>query len=371
MKELTLIERASVALNSSETEKHLAKLAGEYKGITAVTNTAGRAECHAAMMACKNARIEIEKSGKAAREDATKFSKAVIEEEKRLVAIISPEEERLAGIRDEWDTAREAERKAAEELERQRVQAIRDNIATINSLPIANARCGIDQLEDVAAELQAMKITLEKYAEFTGEALQAQGKALAALNEMIAEKRAALEEQARQIALRKAEEERMEAERAELARMRKEQEERDRIAHEEWLKKEAQARADRDAIYAEQQRVNAELDQKRKEQEAKLQAEHEAAEAEFERQREEIRKQQEAIDAENARLAAIEQAKADAEAKRIADEEAKKAAKKKPEIQRPTDKKIIEVVAAAFNTDFHTARQWIKEIDFSAQEQAA
>lgn len=369
--ELTFIERAAVALKSTDTEKHLAKLAGESKGITLITNAAGRNECHTAMMACKNARIEIEKAGKAAREDATKFSKAVIEEEKRLVAIISPEEERLAGIRDEWDAAREAERKAAEELERQRVQAIRDNIATINQLPSLCARFSIAELQNAVAELKAFTINLENFAEFTGEALQAQGKSLAALQDLLAEKQAEAEEKARQEALRIAEEERMAAERAELDRLRKEHEERERVAAEERAKADARAKADRDAIYAEQQRVNAELEQKRKEQEAKLQAEHEAAEAEFARQREEMRQQQQVIDAEKARMAAEEQARVDAEAKSIADEAAKKAAKNKPEIQRPSDKEIIQAVADKFGADFFTASKWIMEIDFSAQDRAA
>jgi hypothetical protein len=386
MKELTLIERAAVALKSSETEKHLVKLASEHKSITEITNAAGRTECHAAMMACKNARIEIEKAGKAAREDATKFSKAVIEEEKRLVAIISPEEERLSAIRDEWDAAREAERKAAEELERQRVQKIRDDIAEINAEPTACARMTIADIQSRIDRLKSRDIGLQTFGEFTGEALQAQGKAIAAMQMMISEKQAEAEEKARQEALRIAEEERMAAERAELSRMRKEQEERDRIAYEEWLKKEAQARADRDAIYAEQQRVNAELDRQREEQrkaqaeidlqradaESSAKAERDKQEAEFARQREEMRKQQEAIDAEKARLAAEEQSRIDAENKRIAGEAAKKSAKKKPvESVRPSDREIIQSVAEKFNTDFHTASQWIKEIDFSGQEQAA
>ncbi len=39
--------------------------------------------------------------------------------------------------------------------------------------------------------------------------------------------------------------------------------------------------------------------------------------------------------------------------------------------KRPTDQQIILTVATQYNTDFHTACKWIKEIDFSAQERAA
>lgn len=331
-KELSLVERAAVALKSSDTEKHLAKLAGEYKGITLITNTAGRNECHTAMMACKNARIEIEKAGKAAREDATAFSKAIIGEEKRLVAIISPEEERLAGIRDEWDTAREAERKAAEDLERKRVKAIHDNIATISQLPALCERFSIAELQNSVTELKSFTINLENFAEFTGEALQAQGKALAALQDLLTEKQAEAEEKARQEALRKAEEERMAAERAELARMRKEQEDRERIAAQERAKAEAVAKAQREAEEAvlraqreEQRKAQAEIDRQRAEAEALAKSEREKQEAEFARQREDMRKQQEAIDAEKARLAKIEQDRIDADKKASAEIENKKA----------------------------------------------
>lgn len=49
----------------------------------------------------KNARVAIEKAGKALREDALKFQKAVIAKEKELIAIIEPEEIRLESIEDE------------------------------------------------------------------------------------------------------------------------------------------------------------------------------------------------------------------------------------------------------------------------------
>lgn len=49
----------------------------------------------------KNARVQIEKTGKALREDALRFQKAVIAKEKELVAIIEPEEDRLQAIESE------------------------------------------------------------------------------------------------------------------------------------------------------------------------------------------------------------------------------------------------------------------------------
>jgi len=49
-------------------------------------------------IALKNARVRIEKTGKALRDDALKFQRAVIAKEKELVAIIEPEEDRLRAI---------------------------------------------------------------------------------------------------------------------------------------------------------------------------------------------------------------------------------------------------------------------------------
>ena len=49
----------------------------------------------------KKARVQIEKTGKAMRDDANAYSKAVIAKEKELIGIISPEEDRLKAIESE------------------------------------------------------------------------------------------------------------------------------------------------------------------------------------------------------------------------------------------------------------------------------
>ena len=78
-----LLQPLNVALGSSKAEIDLVELASKSKTIVAITNKDGRTECHAAAMTAKDARVSIEKAGKAAREDATAFSKAVIAEERR------------------------------------------------------------------------------------------------------------------------------------------------------------------------------------------------------------------------------------------------------------------------------------------------
>ncbi|MGF6920266.1 hypothetical protein [Paraburkholderia sp. 40] len=111
-KELTVPERAAIALGTAEHETKLRDLVAKSASITAIKNKDGREECHSALMVLKTTRTGILRAGKAALEVATEFSRAVIAEERRLVAIAEPEEMRLEDLRDEWDEARAAEKRA-------------------------------------------------------------------------------------------------------------------------------------------------------------------------------------------------------------------------------------------------------------------
>jgi len=77
----------------------------------------------------KNARVQIQKTGKSLREDALKFQRAVIEKEKELISIIEPEENRLKDIEDEAKVI--SDRKKRLELipeRRARLEAVGDGI---------------------------------------------------------------------------------------------------------------------------------------------------------------------------------------------------------------------------------------------------
>ena len=76
---------------------------------------------HDYRMELKQARINIEKCGKAIREDANKFQKAVIAKERELVALIEPEELRLKEIEERAEKhslMEERKRKLPERMER-------------------------------------------------------------------------------------------------------------------------------------------------------------------------------------------------------------------------------------------------------------
>lgn len=248
--ELTVIERAALALGTSERETQLALLVSESSTIVAIKNNAGRDQCHSAAMKLRTTRVEIEKAGKAAREDATAFSKAVIAEEKRLVAITGPEEERLLVLRDAWDEAREAERREKVEAEARRIAGIRAKIDEIRACVSIAVGKSSAEIEGAIIALVDEKIDTDGFAEMTGDAEQARGETLDKLRAMY-DAALAQEAEARRVAEERAELERqraaLEAEQKRIAAERAEQERRDAAARAEQERKDAEARAAREA----------------------------------------------------------------------------------------------------------------------------
>lgn len=266
--ELTLPQRAAVALKSSETEKELYKLVQFAMGITAVTNKAGRDECHSALMTLTKARTSIQKIAKAARDDANKFSKAIIAEENRLISTIASEEDRLQALRDKWDADREAERQAALRKEQARIDAIRERIEDMRKQGTVPFGATAADIKFTLDRIKAVDID-ESFAEFRDEAMQVKGQVkgelvLAHNSAVTAERQAA---------------EKVEAERIERERFAAEQE---------------KLKAERELL----ERAQAEL--RRAEQERILQhnAEVERHQAEMKRQREELEQQRRELEAQ-------------------------------------------------------------------------
>lgn len=367
---LTLPQRAAVALGTAEHEIKLRELVKASARIVEVKNVAGRDEAHGAMMQLKNARVSIEKAGKAAREDATSFSKAVIAEEKRLIGITEAEENRLQAIRDKWDADREAERQAKIAAERQRVAEIQRRITNIRSAPNDAVGHSAAEISAVIGRLAAATIG-DEFEEFADEAQQAR---LTALDQL-----AKAETKQRGIEI-EAEAQRQEAarliaEREELARLRQEAEARraedERKAAEARAAQEAELAEDRRKQEAElaEQRAEAARQQAERDAEAAAQARAakeaqeaaraamDAERAELQRQRDEleaIKRQAEEDEAERVRLQqAADQALADAR-----NPEPVAA----PTASRPTDEEVIQVVADHFNVPVSIAYGWLLEM---------
>ena len=337
--ELTVVERAAIALGADEGEKQLIALATKYTDITDIKNPAGRTQCHAAAMELGNARINVDKTGKAAREDANAFQKAVIAEVARRVAIIKPEEDRLLAIRDTWDAEREREKEAKAAAEKARVDAIREKIAGMQAIPSMLVGKSSETIAAAIESLEAVEITLDTHQEFAGEGEMAKIAALDKLREMWVAQAAvelAAAEAARQAELDRIERERVaEANRLEakrLADLAAAMEVEAQLARDRQALADKQAREKREAAEAEQRTANERAAAAMREQQVEHEARMAAERAELARQQAEIavaraeqerieRERQEAIEAEARRKREAEEAAAHAEAERIAEAE--------------------------------------------------
>lgn len=307
--ELTVIERAERALAFADRKAELAQLAQESVRIVAITNAAGREECHAARMRLKTTRVEIQKAGKEARDDANAFAKAVIAKEKELVDVIAPEENRLQSLQDEWDAAREAERQARIRAEQERVEAIQRRIAEIRGAVAEAAGKSSDAIAQLIAELSDIDVlgVGAGFGEFADQAQSAMNETLLRLVDLRAAAVEREEAEAREKSEREAEAQQLAAERAELERLRAEAEARrqaeEREAAERRAAAEAELRAEREKLAAERAAVE------------KAAAEERARLAAVAAEQEDMRQ----------RLQAIENARAKAEADRIAAEQREEA----------------------------------------------
>lgn len=291
-KELTVIERVAVALGSSDCEKSLIALAAESKEITIITNSDGRAQCHASAMKATKARTGISATGKTARDDANAFSKAVIAEEKRLIAMIEPEEERLKKLRDDWDAKIEAEKADAARIESERQQRIQLLIDDMRDYPLQCISFSSQELADSQFLLAGRDVSDRDFAERADEAAYIREKSIQKIEEMRVAKLA------QEVAAEKAEAERIESDR---------------------LTKEA---ADKLAEETARKRAELEAEATRQREQAEALAEHQRI---INEQMSAIKAQQDAIAAQEAAKAAesarIEKERITSEAAKLADQE--------------------------------------------------
>ncbi len=327
--ELTLPQRAAVALKSAEQESSLRALALSSVDIVAVVNKDGREQAHRIGMTLKNARISIEKTSKAAREDATAFGKACIAEEKRLTDIVASEETRVFGLRDAYD-AIEAKRVADKiAAERARIELITEHIEDLRRIPlgvVGGSSVGIQvELDDI----KAITITEDRFGEQTyrDQAEAVRAAAVAQLESMFAEAVANEAEAARIRAERDAEDKRRADEVAELARQRVEQQ---RVAAEQAAAQKAlddAAATQREALRIEAEQAAA----ARKAEDDERARVAEVAAAELASQQAAFAAERQAFADQQAAIAKAEQDRIDAEAKAQADMAAAELAKAEQE----------------------------------------
>lgn len=291
--ELTLPERAVVAIGYDKSKVALEKLAKESERIVEIKDEDGFKEAQSSRMVLRSTRVEIEKLGKKAREDAQAFSRAVIVAQDDLIAAIEPEEKRLQAVQDVWTAKIEAEKRAAQEAEMRAREELNRKVEAIAS----GLKFG-DSSATIAARIETIRAidVDESYAAMQAIALQRKANALEEL--IIAHGQAVAAEQAKAEADKlRAKQEEMERQQRELeaaqAKLREDQqraeEENNRLARERIAREAAEAAAkakaeqealdaQRRAILVEQARIQAEKDAA----EAKTKAEAEAARQEAE-----------------------------------------------------------------------------------------
>lgn len=297
----------------SATEAALAALREKYAtAVFDVSTSKGMKEAREARGELRGYRTSLEKMRQELKAPLLARSRLLDSEAKRITAELLKLEEPIDTVIKAEEERKAAEKAAAEEAERQRIARIQEQISQIRAVVVACAGKPAAQIEQARATLACREITLEEFAEFTGEALQAQTQSLDKLTEMRA---AAADHEAEQA--------RIQAERAELEKLRAEQAERER-----------QAKAEQDRIAAEQAAQQAELDRQRR--------------------------------AFEAQQAAVERAReAEAEAKAQAERElAKRKAREQFLRVGPPVDELLEVLASHYRVDADTVRRWLASHTF-------
>lgn len=321
MTELTVVQRAELALNFEAIKAQAVALVQESARIVEIKDKAGYQECHAARIRLRDARIATQKTGKDARDDAVKFSKSVIAKENELIAIIEPEEKRLGDLQDAIDKEVERQKQEKARIERERIDAINARFAQIKAMPLevvgkpsATINAQLDNAE--AIDIDSFDDDMKAAATYEKRLVVAALRAL--LDRAIADEAEAarLEEQRR-------------AEREELERLRAEAAERQAKAAQEAAEaaaaREAQERADRERREADDRAAQAERDRMAAEQAEQLRIQREQEDA--------ARAERERIATEEAERRGREMAEA-AEARQ---KEADRLAAEKAEFQRQKD----------------------------------
>lgn len=323
---LSLPERAAVALGAAEHEVKLRELVQQSVAIVAVTNKAGREECHAAYMKLKTTRVNIGHKVNEVTEDAKLFTKAVKTEAERLVGIMVAEEDRLQALRDAWDEAEQARKDALIAAERARVEAIADRITALREDEIDAVRINktAEQTRTTLEYSLARAVTPELFEERFDEAVAVHAEVVASIRAILAKRETDEAAAAEAEAARLAELERLAAERAELAKLRAEQAERERLAKIESDRVAAEHAAEAKRLADLATKQAAELQKMRDAEAARVraeQAERDRVAAETKRQLDaqqaEIAAERRALEEQRAAAAKAEQDRIDADEARV------------------------------------------------------
>ena len=185
--ELTLIDRARAVMVSDRTEAELIALAGKYLDVTEIKDETDAQMVGKAIADLVRHRRQVEKAGKAGREDAAAYQKAVIAEEKRLCSITEPEERRLKGLKEEWDA--EQTRIAREEHEREmaRQEGIRKKIEALGAMVREATGQQAAKIAGLVEALDNLELSADDFEEYLPTAMTALNDARLAARGLLAQ----------------------------------------------------------------------------------------------------------------------------------------------------------------------------------------
>lgn len=323
---------STMIVEYSKTEAALAELAARFAGVTFdLSTTAGMKSAKEARAELRGYRTDLERVRKEIKAPALQRCQDIDAEAKRITsALLSLEEPIDEQIKAE-EQRKAAEKAAAEEAERARIEAIQVKIRQIADTPARLASAGSMQIAEAQASLTMLSPDIEEFAEFTAQAVAARAEALTLMVAMY-EKAVAAEE----------EKKRIEEERAELARIKAEMAERERAEREAKAKQDELARVVREQQEAEARR----LEQER---------------AELERQRKAFEAAQASATKTEPEATVKESLPVQAEAPKVATVSTIPVAAPRP--FRPTDMQIIDAVAEVFEARHETVIEWIACMD--------
>lgn len=317
-----------------------------------VTTTAGMKLATARRAVFRDIRIGTDKERAARKAPLLEIGRLLDAKAKELVALVSPFEDRHDAVIKAEEARKAAEKAEKERIERERIAIIQARIQDISNVPgIATGKPSVS-MQALLDDLNAIELTLEEFAEFTGTAMQTKQRAVAQLQLMID----AMKTQEIDAARIKAEREELDRQQ-EIERQRV-IEERAALARQQAEADAARKRAD-DQARAEQ----AERDRIAAEERAAAQAKLDAQAAELHRQQEAFRAEQEA-----ARLAAEPEPEV-VEMPEPAEPELFELQQPALVNKRPTNEQLLMAVADLFTVTEDVAYQWL--IEFAAQAQEA
>lgn len=330
----------------SATEAALADLRARFKGVAwDLTTTKGDKEARGARLELVTLRTGLEAERKRIKAPALAHCALIDAEAKRITDEIKSLEGPIDALIKADEKRRADEKAERERIERERVDAIKQRMAAIRSVPMEMVGKPSGEIREALDELSAMAVDAALFEEFE---LQAQGDRADAVK--------ALTKMLDLVTAQEAESARLLAEREELARQQAEQR---RIEVEAKAKREAEEKARQERIAAEDaarreqeeadRAARAEEDRKAAEERAAAQKLLEDQAAELRSQREEFAAQQRATE-EAAKPVVVPETES---APIFTLVEAPSAA------VRPADEEILSVIANAFDVPEAVAHEWL------------